>query len=178
MAIFPGSLQPVLQQVEDLREELATVTMELSLQQDKVDDMKTRMNELLKERDTFINFGQSLEHVGVRQQRRKLSHFRDATDAALWFAESIGLVPESLTVHTVQSHDQITIPLSQGPAVEVNSPVREVDEFVALQMLYLLDRFGVSDECYHEITQVFYGKGVTSIEASEALASAQSHAVL
>ena len=143
LAIFPGdtvSLQPVLQQVEDLREELATVTMELSLQQDKVDDMKTRMNELLKERDTFINFGQSLEHVDVRQQRRKLSHFRDATDAALWFAESFGL---SLMVHTVQSHDQITIPLSQGPAVEVNSPVREVDKFVALQMLYLLDRFGV-----------------------------------
>ena len=57
---------------------------------------------MLKERDTFISFGQSLEHVGVRQQQRKLSHFRDATDAAFWFAKSFGLVPESVTVHTVQ----------------------------------------------------------------------------
>ena len=33
---------------------------------------------------------------------------------------------------------------------------REVDEATALQTLYLLDRFGVSDEFYHELTQVRY----------------------
>ena len=29
-----------------------------------------------------------------------------------------------------------------------------MDEYVALQTLYLLDGFGVSDEFYHELTQV------------------------
>ena len=164
LPIFPDdavSLQAVHQQVEELREELTAATVELSLQQDKIDAMTVRMNELLRERDTFINFGQVVEHVGVRQQRRKLSHFRDATDAALWFAESFGLIPESITVRTVHSSDQVTIPLTQESA-QANSasipksPVREVDEFVALQTLYLMDRFGVSDECYHEITQVCF----------------------
>lgn len=110
--------------------------------------MKAKMNELLKERDSFINFGQVVEHVGVRQQRRKISHFKDATEAALWFAESFGLIPESIAVH---SQDQLTISL--GQETEVNSAkiekpsVREVDEFVALQTLYLLDVL-LDEPCY------------------------------
>ena len=63
--------------------------MKLSLQQDKVDAMKTRMDELLKERDTFIHFGQGLEHAGVRQQRYLTS---DMLHMQHWFAESFGLV--------------------------------------------------------------------------------------
>ena len=121
--------------------------------------MKAKMNDLLKERDSFINFWQVVEYVGMRQQKRKLSHFWDATDPALRFAESFGLIPQSVTVHTLHSQDQITIPLGQEKS-QVNSavqtpPVREVDEFVALQTLYLLDRFGISEEIYHEMTQVY-----------------------
>ena len=118
------------------------------------------MNELLRHRDEFINFGQTVELVGIRQQRRKLSHFRDSVDAALWFAESFGLIPESVTVRTALSQDQLTIQL--GEASESSSqpvlrtPTREVDEFIALQTLYLLDKFGVSDAFYHELTQVLY----------------------
>ena len=161
LVIYRGetvSVRPILQEVEELREELVAATVELSIQQEEINSMRSKMNELLKERDSFINFGQVVEHVGVRQQRRKISHFKDATEAALWFAESFGLIPESITAHTIHSQDQLTISLGQD--TEVNSAkiqkpsVREVDEFVALQTLYLLDRFGVSDECYHEMTQV------------------------
>ena len=161
LVIYRGetvSVRPILQEVEELREELVAATVELSIQQEEINSMRSKMNELLKERDSFINFGQVVEHVGVRQQCRKISHFKDATEAALWFAESFGLIPESITAHTIHSQDQLTISLGQD--TEVNSAkiqkpsVREVDEFVALQTLYLLDRFGVSDECYHEMTQV------------------------
>ena len=163
-AIYPGetiSLQPVLREVEELREELTAATVELSIQREEICEMKEKMNVLLKERDTFINFGQVVEHVGLRQQRRKLSHFRNASEAALWFAESFGLITEGIIVHTVHSHDQITVPLGEqlskvNSALVQKPPVREVDEFIALQTLYLLDRFGVSDECYHEITQVLH----------------------
>ena len=161
LVIYRGetvSVRPILQEVEELREELVAATVELSIQQEEINSMRSKMNELLKERDSFINFGQVVEHVGVRQQRRKISHFKDATEAALWFAESFGLIPELITAHTIHSQDQLTISLGQD--TEVNSAkiqkpsVREVDEFVALQTLYLLDRFRVSDECYHEMTQV------------------------
>ena len=118
--------------------------------------MKTQLNQLLLERDSFVNVGKVVEHVSVRQQRRKLTQFCDSTEAALWFAESFGLIPEALTVRTVHSEDQITIPLGPHHSSDIttNATVREVDEFTALQTLYLLDRFGVSDEFYHKLTQV------------------------
>ena len=62
-----------------------------------------------------------------------------------------------MTVHTAHSNDQITISLGQEvniPTVQ-KPPVREADKFVALQTFYLLNCFGVSDECYHEMTQVY-----------------------
>ena len=54
----------------------------------------------------------------------------------------------------------ITVPLRdttdlESPATVLDTqPMREVDEFSAMQTLYLLDRFGVSDKFYHELTQV------------------------
>ena len=47
------------------------------------------------------------------------------------------------------------MPLSDSKQPSIITPeCRKVDEFIALQTLYLLDRFGVSDEFYHELTQV------------------------
>ena len=69
------SVRPILQEAEELREELAAATVELSIPHEEINSMKSKMNELLKDRDSFINFGQVVEHVGVGQQRRKISHF-------------------------------------------------------------------------------------------------------
>ena len=111
------------------------------------------------ERYSYFNLGKVVEHVGVRQQLRKLAHFHDSAETALWFAESFGLIPEALTVRTMSSNDQLTISLGQsnkesGDSPGVSATVREADEFTALQTLYLLDRFGISDEVCHELTQV------------------------
>ena len=59
-------------------------------------------------------------------------------------------------MHTAQMDEALTIPLGGTPAPAPDTPlVREVDEFCAMQTLYLLDRFGVSDEFDHELTQVY-----------------------
>ena len=52
------------------------------------------------------------------------------------------------------SEDTLTIPLIKDYAISKEPRGRQVDEAVAVQTLYLLDRFGVSDEFYHELTQV------------------------
>ena len=164
LAIYPGQvvvLSPIIEEMGNLRDELTAATVELSFQQDKIQAMKSRLNQLLTERDSYFNSGKVVEHVGVRHQRRKLAHFRDSTETALWFAESFGLIPEALTVRMMSSNDQLTISLAQsnkesGDSPGVSTAVREADEFTALQTLYLLDRFGVSDEFYHELTQVLH----------------------
>ena len=76
-------------------------------------------------------------------------------DAALWFGESFGLVPAQLTVRTSPNDEAISIPLDGTSTLLPDTQLaREVDEFCAMQTLYLLDRFGVLDEFYHELTQV------------------------
>ena len=58
-------------------------------------------------------------------------------------------------VQTSRSDEAISIPLGDTIIpVPDTPPTREVDEFYAMQTLYLLNRFGVSDEFYHKLTQV------------------------
>ena len=79
--------------------------------------------------------------------------------SVLWFAESFGLIPESMSVRTSGSGEVFNVPLSNLEQQQSSSSheERKVDEYVALQTLYLLDRFGVPDEFYHELTQVQCG---------------------
>ena len=62
-----------------------------------------------------------------------------------------------LIVRTSKSDEAISVPLGGNitPLRDTQlHPAREIDEVCAMQTLYLLDRFGVSDEFYHELTQV------------------------
>ena len=114
--------------------------------------MTSKLNVVLLERSEMVNTGKSYDDLSGRQKRRKLSQFQRAVDAAFWFSESFGLVPVQLMVHTSQIDESLTIPLSDNSAPLPDTPLAR--EFCAMQTLYLLDRFGVSDEFYHELTQV------------------------
>lgn len=154
---------PELQEeIEELEEDLAELQQdftlaieELAATQEAIEHMSSKLNEVLLERSEVVNTGKSYDDLGSRQKRRRLSQFKRAADAALWFGESFGLVPAQLTVWTSQNDEAISIPLSgTSTPMPDTQPAREVDEFCAMQTLYLLDRFGVSDEFYHELTQV------------------------
>ena len=95
----------------------------------------------------MINKGNAYDDVGARQKRRKLSQFQRAADASLWFGESFGLVPTQLTVQTSKTEETNSVPLGDTytPLPDTQF-TRVVDEFCAMQTLYLLDRFGVSGE--------------------------------
>ena len=106
-----------------------------------------------------MHSGKKVEEMSKRHQRRKLSQFGSAAECALWFAQSFGLILESVSVRTSGSGEVINVPLSNSEQQQTSSSPeeRKVDEYAALQTLYLLDRFGVSDEFYHELTQVLCG---------------------
>ena len=128
---------------------------ELSATQEAAEHMTMQLNRVLAERSDVVNKGSTYDEVGTRQKKRKLSQFQRAADAALWFGESFGLLPTKLMVKTSRSDEVISLPLGDTiTPVPDTPPTREVDEFCAMQTLYLLDRFGVSDEFYHELTQV------------------------
>lgn len=108
--------------------------------------MTLKLNEVLLERSEMVNTGKSYDDLSSRQKRRKLSQFQRTADAALWFGESFGLVPVQLTVYTSQIDESLTILLGDNSAPLPDTTLaREihVDEFCAMQTLYLLDKFGV-----------------------------------
>ena len=153
--------QPLMEEIENLHVELATATMQMQDREEEVTTLKQKMAQLLQEREAVVNKGKTVEKVSERQRRRKLSHFRSVSEAGLWFAETFGLVLDRLTTHTIESGETVFINFSTTSESQVPHPPetsRIVDDFCAMQTLYLLDRFGVSDEFYHELTQVCMGQ--------------------
>ena len=153
--VSPRFLQTQVCELEsevcELEEELACAMEELALTQDAVTHATEQLQKLVVERDEMVHCGKKVEEMSKRHRRRKLSEFGSAAESALWFAESFGLIPASVNVRT---SEVISVPLSDSEQPSTTPECREVDEYVALQTLYILDRFGVSDEFYHELTQV------------------------
>ena len=90
--------------------------------------------------------------VGERQKRRKIAQLQRFTDSTLQpCMASYGLTPTSVMAVT-DTGTPVTLPLASGPSSSPQPAVVPVDH--SERVLYLLDRYGVSDEFYHELAQV------------------------
>ena len=98
-----------------------------------------------------LNRGKTIEEVSPRQARRKLANFKSLAAKALWFSESFGLVPDCITLHKAGSGSPLKIPLSAKPPENQQVSSTPLDNERLYQVLFILDRFAVSDEAYHEI---------------------------
>ena len=148
-------VEELQQDLSELQHDFTLAIEELAASQESLEHMTSKLNEVLLERSDMVNRGKSYDDLSSRQKRRKLAQFQRAADAALWFGESFGLVPAQLTVRSSVNDEALTITLGgTSPPLSDTPLAREIDEFCAMQTLYLLDRFGVSDEFYHELTQV------------------------
>ena len=145
-------------QVTDIEEVMRSKEQEVAVLQQAIEH-------LVQEREAenwevMANSGKPIDEVSDCQKRRKLSKFKQSATKALWFAETFGLEVESITARMSNDGNELVIPLSsQGnhpsvvPATSTASTDRNSHSNV-MQTLYLLERFGVSDEFYHELTQV------------------------
>ena len=94
----------------------------------------------------------STSQVGSRQKRRKISQIQEFVHATVEpCISSYGMVPTTINAVT-DSGDSVTIPLSD--TTPSTSASRQPTD-TAANTLFLLDRFGVSDEFYHELAQVY-----------------------
>jgi len=101
--------QPLLEEVDSLRAELADALVEMADRQEEITSLKEAMAKMAQERAAVIYRGKTVEQSSERHKRRKLSHFRSVAEAALWFADSFGLIPDQLSTHTATSGEQICI---------------------------------------------------------------------
>ena len=91
--------------------------------------------------------------VGERQKRRKMAELHVYMSHTL--EPCYGLTPTAVTAVTEQG-TSLQLTLSNGPVDDqtesANDDTTQGDQVA--RTLYILDRFGISDEAYHALTQV------------------------
>lgn len=92
--------------------------------------------------------------VGKRQARRQLADFSSKVEQVLWFAESFGIQLDTLQGHTA-SGEKVVVKLGENALASTPEPsVTDEERDKVLQVLYLLDEFGVGDAFYHELSMI------------------------
>ena len=168
IAICAGELEScgdLMCEIESLEMQVTDIEEVMRSKEQEVAVLQQAMEQLMQEREAenrevMANSGKHIDEVSDRHKRRKLAKFKESATKALWFAETFGLEVESITTRT-SNDGQLVIPIGsqQGnhpsvvPALSKAPTDRNCHSNV-MQTLYLLERFGVSDEFYHELTQV------------------------
>ena len=119
---------------------------------EKAQRLQTLMDEMAA--TTFHNTGRQVHEVAPRQMKRKLSQCKTFVEQALWFCESFGLKPEFVQLRK-QTGSPVKLSISHTlPQQHTNKPPSHTptDSSRVQQALYILDRFAVSDEAYHELS--------------------------
>ena len=129
-------------EIDQLLEDMASTIVDYEEQHEKG----------LADVTNYANKGKSVEEVSPRQARRKVKTFTNFAQQALWFAESFGLVPDYVQVHKAVSGSPLKISFTDDT---LSSPSPSEDDYSKVQqMLYIVDRFAVSDDAYHELSIV------------------------
>ena len=133
----------VTQLLEDMAESIITYEEMMKRLEARIEDSEATV---ARRNDT-----KTVEEVSPRQARRKMSQFTSYVHQALWFSESFGLIPEYVHLRKTKSGSPVKVPFSPSNLrISSEQPTADDHEKV-LQTLYILDRFAVSDESYHEL---------------------------
>lgn len=93
------------------------------------------------------NKGRPVDDLSKRQRSQKLNELK-----ALFFAKSFGLMPACLELISLNGGPTVTLSLDEKDSS--SGMISPEDREKCQQILYLLDRFNVSDEVYHELSMV------------------------
>ena len=111
--------------------------------------MVAKIHDITK--DVVQNVGKSFDEVQLRQQRRKVAALRERIKDALWFCDSFGL---NLVSVIFKSKAEKLVEIHYDKRSDSNSDEADKTDDQVLAILYLLNRFGVSDQFYHEVSMV------------------------
>ena len=132
----------------------------------EINDLKSANNEL-EEYINFLEKEEGLAYKGkdiseTKNKQRTLKAFLTRAETAMWFAKAFGLKLESLKVKeakTGKTHEVNAETKTDEPGEHSTSQNEITDgEMSRVELiLYLLDKFCVSDEFYHELSMIENG---------------------
>ena len=111
-----------------------------------MDELELQSAQITKLSERGVNKGKKIDEVSPRQARRKVAYVTTLSKQALWFAHTFGLEPEFVQFRKVGTGSSLAVHLSDDTPHSLQKMTKHI-----LQVLYLLDKFAVSDELYHEL---------------------------
>ena len=103
--------------------------------------------DILTQSNCLQNKGRAINDVEDCQRRRKIAQLKESCKLALWFADSFNIDLLAIYFQVKDSNDTIQLEYN-------NNSCTSSEISTANQILYLLDRFAVSDELYHELSMI------------------------
>ena len=104
------------------------------------------MCKVIGEKNCKSNPGKQFQEVSDKNKGRKLSEFKSKAETALWFAETYGLVSQSLKLSN-NSFESIKIDFSDTVKQYNYQDLANEEKKKMKDLIFILDRFGTSDKC-------------------------------
>ena len=109
--------------------------------------------EALEQRESLKCQGKKVTEVGTKQKGRKLRHLKYKVQCALWFCKSFGLEITQVKLKDEKGGAH-TLDWEPTPTNGDYENLHKEDKKKLEQVLFLLDKFCVGDEVYHELTMI------------------------
>lgn len=136
---------------------------EINVMKEEITDLKQVNKELAEyiemlEKDSSlrcIGHGKKHHELGAKQKGRRLHLLKSKAQRALWFCKSFGLDLEEIKFQDNDGAHHSIRYNSSTPSGYKN--LSEDDKNTIEQLLFLLDKFCVGDEVYHELSMISEG---------------------
>lgn len=142
---------------KEMQEKLQTVYADF----EKIKNENSHLHEYvskIEEQQSFHNTGGKITEVKERQQRRKLRELKGAVEKSLWFAKTLGLELETVCL-TDEKGDYHKLDFAlENPKSWASLSEQEQEKVKAV--LFLTDKFCISDSAYHELTMATGGENL------------------
>ena len=121
-----------------------------AMTQDLLREMRDTQGELSEAHEFFATLnsheGGKIDELSSRQARRKIRDIAESVSKALHFLPSYGLTPDSLKVQ---------ISAGKGLSIALSPDSDSTDSCINLKVLFILDKYGMSDSFYHDLASIF-----------------------
>ena len=148
-------LQKAVAQEKETQESLQTVSLDLENLRKENSHLHQYLDKL-KEQKGFENTGGKIFEVKDRQQHRKLRELKTSIEKSLWFVKTVGLNLDLACFKDDRGENyKLDYSSKENPKSFKDLPDREQEKVKCV--LFLMDKFCVSDSAYHELTMTTGG---------------------
>ena len=148
-------LQKAVAQEKETQEKFQTVSVDLENLKKENSHLHQYLDKI-EEQKRFANTGGKILEVKGRQQRRKLRELKTSVEKSLWFAKTLGLKLDSACFKDDNGENyKLDYSSKENPKSFKDLPDEEQEKVKCV--LFLTDKFCISDSAYHELTMTTGG---------------------